>query len=451
MVTIPGGGLFGLGAIELVSGPIDVAILGAPGGGATWLDDVVTKVQATGLFRTVDSFIVGGSGAVTPTLEQLQAYDSVMVFSDAYFLDSTTLGNNLADFVDGGGGVVVQTFAFNVSPLAGRWDSGGYSPIQIAGQSYGTPLTLGTIFDPGHAIMQGVSAFNGGTSSYHNTGAANPNASVIANWSNERPLVVDLQTFNGGIVGLNFYPPSSDTRSDFWVATTDGALLIANALQYVAGGSGSSMMLPDTDEYTVDLTGKAGHLIDILLAGQNDIDFSDETLELLDTDGVTVLVTATPQPMGMDVENYDLGILDMIVPADGIYTIRLASITEGDYGILITDSLVFDTEPNNNTTDILRSLNGTQVIGDFEGNMNGWELTWEADTKPDLALALSDLGVTSGNQSLSLTPNNGWTWAVMYTGLVNLNKYHTLSADISWIVSEWDTQSDAWVNFKKWP
>ena len=42
------------------------------------------------------------------------------------------------------------------------------------------------------------------------------------------------------------------------------------------------------------------------------------TLELLDTDGTTVLAT------GMDVsDNFDLGILDFVVPADGTYTVRV--------------------------------------------------------------------------------------------------------------------------------
>ena len=34
------------------------------------------------------------------------------------------------------------------------------------------------------------------------------------------------------MVALNFYPPSSDARADFWDATTDGWVLQANALNF---------------------------------------------------------------------------------------------------------------------------------------------------------------------------------------------------------------------------
>ena len=41
-------------------------------------------------------------------------------------------------------------------------------------------------------------------------------------------------TDKGRIVGLNLYPPSSDARSDLWDSSTDGALLMANALLWAA-------------------------------------------------------------------------------------------------------------------------------------------------------------------------------------------------------------------------
>ena len=39
----------------------------------------------------------------TPTLAQLQAYQIVVPYSNFPFSDDTTLGNNLADYVDGAG------------------------------------------------------------------------------------------------------------------------------------------------------------------------------------------------------------------------------------------------------------------------------------------------------------------------------------------------------------
>lgn len=41
----------------------------------------------------------------------------------------------------------------------------------------------------------------------------------------------------GGVnrVDLNFYPPSSTSRTDLWTATTNGAQLMGNALKFTAG------------------------------------------------------------------------------------------------------------------------------------------------------------------------------------------------------------------------
>ena len=66
----------------------------------------------------------------TPTLAQLQQYQIVVPFSNDQFLDSITLGNNLADYVDGGG-VVVQYGESFVGPSAGhgingRWFNENY-------------------------------------------------------------------------------------------------------------------------------------------------------------------------------------------------------------------------------------------------------------------------------------------------------------------------------------
>ncbi len=57
--------------------------------------------------------------AGTPTLAQLQQYQIVVPFSIDLFIDSITLGNNLADYVDGGG-VVVQYGDSFVGPSGTR-------------------------------------------------------------------------------------------------------------------------------------------------------------------------------------------------------------------------------------------------------------------------------------------------------------------------------------------
>ena len=71
-----------------------------------------------------------------PTLGQLQQYEIVVPFSNSPFLDGDTLGNNLADYVDGGGIVVQYGFAHNGPGepfgINGRWVTDGYNPYDYS-------------------------------------------------------------------------------------------------------------------------------------------------------------------------------------------------------------------------------------------------------------------------------------------------------------------------------
>src|SRR4029077_4683695 len=73
----------------------------------------------------------------TPTLAELQQYDIVVPFSNFPFFDADTLGNNLADYVDGGEGIVVQYGFSFIGPgstfgINGRWVSGNYNPYDYS-------------------------------------------------------------------------------------------------------------------------------------------------------------------------------------------------------------------------------------------------------------------------------------------------------------------------------
>src|SRR4051812_35916621 len=81
----------------------NVLVCGAEGGSTGYISDVRTKLIATGLLGTVDTFNVNSG---TPTLAQLQAYNAVLLYRNSGYSNPITLGNNLAAYIDGGGGVV---------------------------------------------------------------------------------------------------------------------------------------------------------------------------------------------------------------------------------------------------------------------------------------------------------------------------------------------------------
>jgi hypothetical protein len=190
--------------------------------------DVQAKLVGTGRFSSVDTFDCASG---TPTPSQLASYTAVLVYPDGGYADQNALGDELADFADSGGDVVEGVFGWaSWGALGGRWASGGYDVYTInSGQRQGTTYNL--VPDvPSSSLLNGVSAFNGGSSNYLDDVTLAPGSTQVAHWNDgsSTPLVA----YNAHGVGLNFFPPSSDARADFWDATTDGATLLANALLF---------------------------------------------------------------------------------------------------------------------------------------------------------------------------------------------------------------------------
>jgi hypothetical protein len=215
---------------DLYSGG-QVAVFGSPSG-LGWNTDVQNKIAGTSLIPQVDAFLVSGTNPV-PTVANLRNYGAVLVYSDSSFNDNTNLGNVLADYIDQGGGVVLATFAFwNSQGLAiqGRLVTGGYLPFTTGSQTSAANLTM--VKDlPLHPLLDGVSSFNGGTSSFQNSPISIASgATLVAHWSNSQPLVGGKDDGAGRSAGLNFFPPSSDATGFGWISSTDGARLMANAL-----------------------------------------------------------------------------------------------------------------------------------------------------------------------------------------------------------------------------
>ena len=200
------------------------------------LADIQQKLLGTEQFTNVDVLDVHST---TPSLAELQAYDAVLVYSNDAYQNSYSLGNVMADYVDRGGGAVCMMFESGNSKggnyiLQGRWTNEAYYALPRGGHFSGTQATLGAMFDPEHPILQGVTTFDGGSSSYRpSTVGISPGSVKVADWSDGRPLVITKMIGNTRRVDLGFYPVSSDASDKGWTATTDGALLIANALTWV--------------------------------------------------------------------------------------------------------------------------------------------------------------------------------------------------------------------------
>jgi hypothetical protein len=205
------------------------------------------KIMATGLFESVAIIDVTSYANYTPTLEVLQQYDAVLTWSNMSYTDAVALGNVLADYVDAGGGVVVALFA-NTSTnaarfLQGRWQQGDYIAIPQNGGFAQGPGHIGQVLVADHPIFDGVESFitSYGIDSFGNPfGGYRPNitsvtpgSTKVATWNSGHTLVAVAP--NPRVVELGFHPVSSDVHVAYWLASSDGGRLMANALLFSAG------------------------------------------------------------------------------------------------------------------------------------------------------------------------------------------------------------------------
>lgn len=223
--------------------------------GPTYAANVVAGLNGTGTVGTVTDF---DGAANVPSESDFAGIDVVLVVSDDEFGDPDGIGDALADYVDGGGRVVQTTFSLECSSdvgVGGRWVSGGYGAFDITpcDQIDGDGPLGFTAVDATSPLLAGVTSFNGGSDSYRNEVNVASGTTLVARWDDEASTPFEAWTtaHAGCVVGLNFYPPSSDVRDGFWDASTDGWILQANALNFTCAASPPPVTPPSTPTFTV--------------------------------------------------------------------------------------------------------------------------------------------------------------------------------------------------------
>ncbi|MCC7292635.1 MAG: thrombospondin type 3 repeat-containing protein [Phycisphaerales bacterium] len=214
---------------------------GGGGGGRAlvlWADNDDAGLQSylsgDGRFSLVDAI---DARSYTPSLSELQNYDAVITWSNYCYADGYTLGNNLRDYVDQGGGVVIATFAHYADGSClgpgGGWLSDQYDPILNSFNVSGGAPSIGTVDDPGHPIMSGVSDVQPG---YYFYGTSlSGGASAVFHWDNGEIGCAVKTVGSGKTVALNLEP--------YFDTGAHRDVLIANAMAWAAGESGPG----DTD------------------------------------------------------------------------------------------------------------------------------------------------------------------------------------------------------------
>ncbi len=188
-----------------------------------YADSATSQAQAAITHADYDSVDFLDVRSTTPDVATLSAYDVVLTWSNYPYQDATTMGNNLADYVDAGGKVIVCVFSLHDGSygLAGRIVSdAAYCPLTTVSSGNGY-TDLGS-FDP-HLIMDGVASISG---IYY---WRNCDLESGATWIADNTNGYDLAAINAAedVVGLNLYL-GDDLR---W--TGDGWTMINNAIRYI--------------------------------------------------------------------------------------------------------------------------------------------------------------------------------------------------------------------------
>jgi hypothetical protein len=224
--------------------------------GASYTNEVASLARmlvdsSAGKFAAVDTYYIGSGGggghAAFPATDWFNhGYRAILAFTDADPQDPTALGDSLARFVQLGGGVVDAVFA-DCSPyhIAGNWRS-VYAPFTVLSQ-LNTAGSMGTVHQPLHPLMSGVSAVAVGSYRTNNTHSSlrSPNCVCLTEYTDgNRCLVASFDSAGQRAATLGFYP------LDYWISTATGqwCRLMVNALNWTVVGPSVGVAVPNGGE-----------------------------------------------------------------------------------------------------------------------------------------------------------------------------------------------------------
>ncbi len=220
---------------------------------AFYRDTVATLCQmlvdsSDGRFTSADTYYIGSGGHTTfPVTDWYnQGCRAILAFTEYPPADTTALGDSLGRFIQLGGGVVEAVFAdCTPNQIKGAWRS-TYAPFRVSSPS-GTPGSMGTVRQPFHPMMSGVSAISvGGFRTGNNNGSLRgPNCVSLAEYTDAGLcLAACFDSAGGRAASLGLFPLT------YWQSSASGqwCRLIVNALDWTAVGPSVGVTVPNGGE-----------------------------------------------------------------------------------------------------------------------------------------------------------------------------------------------------------
>jgi subtilisin family serine protease len=211
--------------VSLFAGSIEVLLL-TPDNDITDLESALSAFPDLNVTRFPEASLPG------ITLADLVDFQVVMTTNNTQWLaggnvSPVTIGNLLADYIDQGGKVIANCFAYDYDAwaLEGRFIDENYGPFTTTTSDFSGSVNLGTIHAPAHPIMNGVSAI-GNSYLWQNPGIAS-GATLLADWNDGNHFAA----VNDNVLAVNILP-SNGSGIPGW--TGDLATLYHNAITWFA-------------------------------------------------------------------------------------------------------------------------------------------------------------------------------------------------------------------------
>jgi hypothetical protein len=195
------------------------------------VSDIATILDG---FDDVTVAIFPHASLATITASDLAPYDIVFTTNNTQWLQAgnvspVTIGNVLADYLDQGGKVIVNQFAYSYDAwkMDGRFITEQYGPFTPSTTDAEVDVSLGTILAPEHPVAAGVTSLNY-VGFVQNVGLAS-GATAIAQWSDGQLFLAA----NNNVVALNMLPSLGNGDPLQW--TGDLPTIYQNAIHYLSG------------------------------------------------------------------------------------------------------------------------------------------------------------------------------------------------------------------------
>lgn len=263
--------------VSLSSSEISVLILSPD----TDVSDLNTALNS---FPDINAVTYPLSDLPAITMADVEPFDVIVTTNNFQWLaaggvEPSVVGDILADFIDGGGKVITNNFAYDYSAwaLEGRFIDEGYGPFTGTTTDFFGSTNLGTVHAPDHPVMEGVTAVSNSYLWQDPTLAAD--ATLIADWDDGSHFVAA----NDNVVAFNILP-SDGSGSAGW--TGDLALMYHNAIKWL-GGSG--FVSVDTDSGVLEQGESIDVSVTISASGLN-AGFYQANIDVVTNDPLNELV-----------------------------------------------------------------------------------------------------------------------------------------------------------------